>query len=324
MQRKGVRVSVVSSIRTSAADGRRRAAPPGRPVPGAGRHRAGVHPPADRAAARPAPVRQTPAEPFRTRAGSPDAGVTGACPEPPGARRTARCAPGWPRTGRATARRIRTGSTRRCRASGRSMRACWWSAWRPACAAPTAPGGRSPAISPGCCCIETLLRFGFAAGVYAAPIDDGMRAGRLPGDQRGALRAAGESAACRPRSHACNPFLAAEIAAMPRLRAVLALGGWRTRRCCAPGRYRWRGAAFRPWRGARAAGRAAAGRQLSCVALQHEHRAADRGDVRRGGGGGSGAIGRWLTRRALDRGRGGAVVRGAVAPLAQLDRATAF
>ena len=65
VQRKGVRVSVVSSIRTTPADGGRRAAPPGRPVPGTGRYRAGVHPPADRAAAGPrAPLRQTPAEPF--------------------------------------------------------------------------------------------------------------------------------------------------------------------------------------------------------------------------------------------------------------------
>ncbi len=72
VQRKGVRVSVVSSIRTTPADGRRRIAPPGRPVPGTGGNRARIHPPADRAADAPGRPRcaQTPAEPF---ADSPDA-----------------------------------------------------------------------------------------------------------------------------------------------------------------------------------------------------------------------------------------------------------
>ena len=64
VQRRGVRVSVISSIRTAPADGRRRTPAAGRPVHRTRRHRAGIHPPPDGAAtARPA-LRQTPAEPF--------------------------------------------------------------------------------------------------------------------------------------------------------------------------------------------------------------------------------------------------------------------
>jgi uracil-DNA glycosylase family 4 len=68
-----------------------------------------------------------------------------------------------------------------------------------------------------------LAQFGFAEGVYNARSDDGLQ---LRGTRiTNAVRcvppqnkpAAGEIAACRP-------FLAAEIAAMPRLRAILALG----------------------------------------------------------------------------------------------------
>src|SRR5580658_1073317 len=71
---------------------------------------------------------------------------------------------------------------------------------------------------------QTLPRFGLANGRYAAAPDDGLS----PRDCRitNAVR-------CVPPGNlptsaeinACNPFLAAELAAMPELRAVLALGG---------------------------------------------------------------------------------------------------
>ncbi|HEY0521915.1 MAG TPA: uracil-DNA glycosylase [Stellaceae bacterium] len=70
---------------------------------------------------------------------------------------------------------------------------------------------------------DTLGRFGFMAGRYDGRADDGLR----PVDCRitNAVR-------CLPPENrptvaeiaSCGPFLAAEVAAMPRLRAVLALG----------------------------------------------------------------------------------------------------
>jgi uracil-DNA glycosylase len=69
----------------------------------------------------------------------------------------------------------------------------------------------------------TLLRYGFATGRYGARPDDGLHLTRcritntvrcVPPENKPELR---EVAACRP-------FLAAEIAAMPHLRAILALG----------------------------------------------------------------------------------------------------
>jgi uracil-DNA glycosylase family 4 len=70
---------------------------------------------------------------------------------------------------------------------------------------------------------DTLRKFGFAEGNYAARPDDGLALRRarvtnavrcVPPQNRPEL---GEIATCRQ-------FLAAEIAAMPRLRAILALG----------------------------------------------------------------------------------------------------
>lgn len=70
---------------------------------------------------------------------------------------------------------------------------------------------------------RTLLRFGLARGIYAARPDDGL-------DLAGARIC--NAVRCVPPENtptpseiaACNAFLAAELAAMPRLRAVLALG----------------------------------------------------------------------------------------------------
>lgn len=70
----------------------------------------------------------------------------------------------------------------------------------------------------------TLLKFGFAQGVYAADPADGLtlEACRVTN----AVRCVPPANLPTPQETAtCNPFLAGELAAMPRLRAVLALGG---------------------------------------------------------------------------------------------------
>jgi uracil-DNA glycosylase family 4 len=70
---------------------------------------------------------------------------------------------------------------------------------------------------------ETLLRFGFAHGAYAARTDDGMT---LAGCRvTNAVRCVPpENRPLPAEALACRPFLAAEMGAMPGLRAVLALG----------------------------------------------------------------------------------------------------
>lgn len=69
----------------------------------------------------------------------------------------------------------------------------------------------------------TLLKFGFAAGTYGERPDDGL----VLNDCRivNAVRCVPPENRPLPAEIAgCNPFLAAEIAAMPALRAILALG----------------------------------------------------------------------------------------------------
>ncbi len=71
---------------------------------------------------------------------------------------------------------------------------------------------------------QTLLKFGLATGSYAATPADGMRLR----DCRvtNAVRCVPPGNLPVPAEvRACNPFLVAEMQAMPRLRAVLALGG---------------------------------------------------------------------------------------------------
>jgi hypothetical protein len=96
--------------------------------------------------------------------------------------------------------------------------ACWSWAWRPGCAAPTAPADPSQAISP-----DTLLKFGFAAGTYGADPSDGLvlRDCRIAN----AVRCVPPANLPLPAEVAtCNRFLSAELAAMPSLRMVLSLG----------------------------------------------------------------------------------------------------
>lgn len=70
----------------------------------------------------------------------------------------------------------------------------------------------------------TLLEFGLAEGAYAETPEDGMR---LTGCRIvNAVRCVPPENLPTPAEiRACNGFLAGEIAAMPRLRAALALGG---------------------------------------------------------------------------------------------------
>ena len=70
----------------------------------------------------------------------------------------------------------------------------------------------------------TLLKFGFAQGAYAADPADGLtlQACRVTN----AVRCVPPANLPTPAEVTnCNPFLVRELAAMPRLRAVLALGG---------------------------------------------------------------------------------------------------
>jgi uracil-DNA glycosylase family 4 len=70
---------------------------------------------------------------------------------------------------------------------------------------------------------QTLPRFGLASGSYAASPDDGL----TPLDCRitnGVRCVPPGNLPTTAEINACNPFLAAELAAMPNLHAVLALG----------------------------------------------------------------------------------------------------
>jgi uracil-DNA glycosylase family 4 len=70
---------------------------------------------------------------------------------------------------------------------------------------------------------RTMIGFGFAAGNYAARPDDGLRL--IDAAISNAVRCVPPENKPLPIEIAtCRPFLAATIAAMPRLRAILALG----------------------------------------------------------------------------------------------------
>jgi uracil-DNA glycosylase family 4 len=71
---------------------------------------------------------------------------------------------------------------------------------------------------------QTLLKFGFAEGTYAADPADGLVLKNCR--VTNAVRCVPPANLPGPNEiSGCNPFLAAELAAMPRLQAVLALGG---------------------------------------------------------------------------------------------------
>jgi uracil-DNA glycosylase family 4 len=71
---------------------------------------------------------------------------------------------------------------------------------------------------------ETLLKYGFARGAYAADPADGLALNNCR--VTNAVRCVPPANLPTPAEiKQCNQFLAREMAAMPRLRAVLALGG---------------------------------------------------------------------------------------------------
>ena len=161
---QGVRVSVVSSIRTSppmVADELRRQADQflelAEIAPEFTRRQTEPRPCAPCRCARPRPNRS----PIRRRrvTAQPCAGAVRA----PGLRRSAPRLAGLPQANRAAHPDWFNAPVP---SFGGSTRGCWSSASPPACAAPTAPAGRSPAISPACCCIATLPHFGLAQRRY--------------------------------------------------------------------------------------------------------------------------------------------------------------
>lgn len=71
---------------------------------------------------------------------------------------------------------------------------------------------------------ETLLKFGFASGTYDARPDDGLRL--IDTRICNAVRCVPPANLPEPAEiAACNRYLAAELAGLPQLRVVLALGG---------------------------------------------------------------------------------------------------
>ena len=71
----------------------------------------------------------------------------------------------------------------------------------------------------------TLLKHGFAAGDYAEHKDDGLTL--VDCRVTNAVRCVPPAnRPTTPEAHACRPFLKAEIAAMPNLKAILAIGGF--------------------------------------------------------------------------------------------------
>ena len=108
------------------------------------------------------------------------------------------------------------------------------------------------------------------------------RAHRLPDHQRGQMPAARATSRRRRRSATCNGYLAADLATLPARRRDPRARPHRARRDAARARPAAVGARVRARRAARARPRRRALRQLSLQPLQHEHRAADAGDVPRG------------------------------------------
>ncbi|HVE23654.1 MAG TPA: uracil-DNA glycosylase [Acidocella sp.] len=70
---------------------------------------------------------------------------------------------------------------------------------------------------------QTLIKFGFATGQYLENPDDGLHLSNCR--LTNAVRCVPPQNLPTPAENkSCNPFLVSEIAAMPRLRAILALG----------------------------------------------------------------------------------------------------
>jgi uracil-DNA glycosylase family 4 len=77
--------------------------------------------------------------------------------------------------------------------------------------------------SAGILLYETLIEFGFAEGAYGASIDDGLLLAACA--ITNAVRCVPpQNKPMPPEIESCRPFLAATIAALPDLRAIIALG----------------------------------------------------------------------------------------------------
>lgn len=123
----------------------------------------------------------------------------------------------------------------------------------------------------------SLLQFGFATGAYERRPDDSLRLLRCAISN--AVRCAPPQNKPRPTEiAACRPFLTATIAALPRLRAILALGRIAHDSVLKSLGLRLGGDPLRTWRSPRF-GSADAVRQLPLFPLQHEHRRPDAGNV---------------------------------------------
>ena len=127
---------------------------------------------------------------------------------------------------------------------------------------------------------ETLAEYGFARGDYGARPDDGLEL--VDCRITNAVRCVPPENKPTPAEiNTCRDFLIPTIAEMPKLRAIVALG-----RIAHESTVRALGGkqSARRLRARRSAPTRAAGavRQLSLLALQHEHRRADAGDVPRG------------------------------------------
>ena len=126
----------------------------------------------------------------------------------------------------------------------------------------------------------TLLEYGFARGSYQARPDDGLslvdcrisNAVRCVPPQNKPLPA---------EINCCRPFLSATIAAMPRLRVIVVLGRVAHEIDDQGVGHPRLGGALCAWRGSSGRRRQTL-RQLSLLALQHQHRRADGADVSRG------------------------------------------
>ncbi|WP_369723268.1 uracil-DNA glycosylase [Bradyrhizobium sp. LLZ17] len=123
----------------------------------------------------------------------------------------------------------------------------------------------------------TLIEYGFAKGSYQARPDDGLRLVDC--------RIANAVHCVPPQNkplpaeiNTCRQFLVANLATMPNLRAIVALGRIAHDSVLKPLNLKASQAPLRPWRGA-SGRRVQALRQLSLLALQHEHPRADAGHV---------------------------------------------
>ncbi|MEJ0058942.1 MAG: uracil-DNA glycosylase family protein [Terricaulis sp.] len=111
----------------------------------------------------------------------------------------------------------------RRRPLGRKTPNCWSWAWRPAAPAPIARAGPFTGDYAGELLYGTLKKYGLARGEYRADPNDGFT---LEGAMiTNAVRCAPPENKPLPVEIAtCRPFLNARIAALPRLRVMLALG----------------------------------------------------------------------------------------------------